>query len=234
MPHKQDIMPYLDEIDEEAKLAGAVNTVVAHNGRWIGYNTDMQGLLLALSQDGAAFRGRRIVILGTGGAARAITLKAAREDAALVTVVGRRREKAEEIRESVYRITGKTIQTGAFTPEAIALAAKETDILINATPLGMAGYGENFPSLAFVERLPPNSLVCDLVYQPLQTALLRKAASIGLRTQNGLGMLLYQALLADELYLNRTLDKAALFHQLSLALAEETVWTAQQKEGYDL
>jgi len=219
IPHKKDILPFLDEVEEEAALCGAVNTVVARNGKLCGHNTDMQGLLAALQADGAGFRDKRVVILGTGGAAGAIALKAAREKAYSITVLGRRAHKAEEIGESVKKLLNIPIQAGILDPETALKAAAEADILINATPLGMSGYGEDFSSLDFLERMPPDSLVCDIVYNPPKTRLLDKAASLGLKTQNGLAMLIYQALLAEELFLGRKLDKPALYIKVSDTLS---------------
>ena len=224
IPHKKDIIAFLDSVDGEAELCGAVNTVSILEGKLYGFNTDMQGLLEALKMEDAGFAERNVTVLGTGGAAGAIAFKAAREGAASVTVLGRRVYKAEEICENIQRAPccdeEKTvISAGAMDPESMSEAASCTDILINATPLGMSGIGGDFASLEFLKKLPSGALVCDIVYKPLQTNLLREAASLGLKTQNGLGMLIYQALLADELFLDLRIDKPALFKIVSDAVA---------------
>ena len=226
IPHKKDIVAFLDSVDEEARLCGAVNTVANREGKLYGFNTDMQGLLEALKTEGSGFAERNVTVLGTGGAAGAIAFKAAREGAASVTVLGRRVYKAEEICENIKSAPGKgdgktTMRAGAMDMESLAEAASGADILINATPLGMSGIGEDFASLEFLKRLPREALVCDIVYKPPRTNLLREAASLGLKTQNGLGMLIYQALLADELFLDRKLDKPALYKIVSDALARK-------------
>ena len=224
-PHKKDIIPFLDEIEGEAALCGAVNTVVVRDGKLYGYNTDMPGLAASLQEDGAVFGGARVVIFGTGGAAGAITFKAAREGAESITVLGRSPEKAEEIRENIKKAMGISIATGGTDPETMEKAAAGAELFINATPLGMGGSGQDFPSFGFLKAMPRRSFVCDIVYSPPRTALLREAASLGLKTQNGLGMLIYQALLADELFIGQTLDKPALFQIITNALL------SNRKEG---
>ncbi|MDR0570291.1 MAG: hypothetical protein LBG71_03595 [Clostridiales Family XIII bacterium] len=229
IPHKQDIMDFLDDIDEEARLCGAVNTVVIKEGRLTGHNTDMGGLQEAIRDAGFDYGGSRVTVLGTGGAAAGVAYKAAACGAARVRALGRRKERAEALAANVRRVApgiaeeaGADMGTGAgkrgglarrgevlgleMSPDALAEAAADTDILVNATPLGMEGAGD-FESLGFLEALPRGALVCDLVYGRSKTALLKKAEEIGIKGINGLGMLVYQALLADELYMGRTLDR---------------------------
>jgi shikimate dehydrogenase len=211
MPHKRDIVPLLDETDEEARLCGSVNTVVSRNGRMIGFNTDMEGLLEALKERGAGYRGRKILILGAGGAARGVALKAALEGASEVVVLARREESARDAIALARSIAGCSVRSGGMSLGTMKTAAKDSDILINATPLGMSGIGEDFESLEFLSSLPSGAVVCDLVYNPAETKLLGVARSMGRSAQNGLGMLIYQALIADELFLDRKLDKKALY-----------------------
>jgi shikimate dehydrogenase len=211
IPHKSAIIPLLDEVVGEAGLCGAVNTVLVRGGRLSGFNTDMGGLLESLRAIGHGYRGKNILILGAGGASRGVALKAAMEGAGSVAVLARGPEKAEEIRALVRRASTCRVRAGEMTADAMSAAAREADILINATPLGMSGIGADFDSLEFLDSLPEKALVCDLVYSPPETKLLRRAAELGLPTQNGLGMLIYQALLADELFLERKLDKPALY-----------------------
>ena len=220
-PHKQEIIPLLDWVEEEARFCGAVNTVVLQSGRLCGYNTDMNGLLCSLMQKGHGFKGRKILLLGTGGVAGSIALKAAREGAQTITVLGRRINKAEEIRERVKAVTGVTVCVGSFLEDALTEAAGRSDLLINATTLGMTGVSEDFKTLEFLRALPKGALVCDLIYSPVCTALLKQAQQLGLDTQNGLGMLVYQALIADELFLEEKMDKDALFRAVSEALRSE-------------
>ncbi|MDR0671285.1 MAG: shikimate dehydrogenase [Oscillospiraceae bacterium] len=211
IPHKRDILPFLDEVEGEARLCGAVNTVVARGGRLCGYNTDMEGLLTALRAAGCGYRGRTLLLLGAGGAAGGVAWKAAREGARAITVLARRVSRAEALAAEVRAAAPATsMRSGVLSPETAAAAAREANLLINATPLGMR-MTANFDDVSFVDALPPYALVCDLVYSPPRTRLLRAAEARGLAVQNGLDMLVYQALLADELFLGRALDKAALY-----------------------
>jgi len=208
IPHKQDIMPFLDDIDPPAALCGAVNTVVVRGGKLFGYNTDMEGLWRALRGAGHDYRNRRLLILGAGGAARGVAVKAALEGAAKIAILSRRPRQAQALCMHLASIAPE-IDCAAddMAPDALTRACRGADLLINATPLGMAGMtgaagtGAEFPSFAFLTCLPPLALVCDLVYNPHETALLREAGRLGLETMNGLGMLIRQALLSDKLFL---------------------------------
>lgn len=210
IPHKGDIIPLLDEVDPEARRCGAVNTVVKRGGKLCGYNTDMPGLLLAVRDKGRAYKDSRVLILGTGGAARGAALKAALEGAAQVTLLGRRMEAAEQIRDAL-RGEKTAVKLGDFSEASLRAHAAGCDILISCVPLGMKGFGADFPSLDFLEALPGHALVTDLVYTPPRTGLLKRARELGLDTLNGLPMLIYQAIIADEYFLGRTLDRRALY-----------------------
>jgi shikimate dehydrogenase len=226
IPHKQSIIRFLDETDEEARLCGAVNTVCVRDGRLIGYNTDTEGLLRALRRRGRAYGGAAVAVLGAGGAAAGIAVKAAREGARRITIFpGRRPERAEDLRRRVLRAAAGSrnpeIVAAESEPRAICAGVRDADILINATPLGMAGIGEDHASLAFLDALPAHALVCDLIYDPPRTRLLREAAARGLETMNGVDMLTEQALLADEIFLGRALDKDALYAVCAAAISRE-------------
>jgi shikimate dehydrogenase len=210
-PHKRDVIPFLDEIEEEARLCGAVNTVLVREGRLSGFNTDMGGLLASLNEVGHGFFGEDVVVLGAGGASRSVVFKALQEKAASVLVLSRRLEKAEEVAASARAsMASPVVRAGIFSPKSMYDAASRASILINATPLGMNGIGEDFPSLEFLRALPWGAPVCDLVYDPPETNLLRQARKLGHPTLNGLGMLIYQAILADELFLGLNLDRLVL------------------------
>lgn len=207
-PHKQDIIPFLDGIEEEARLCGAVNTVVARDGKLCGCNTDMDGLHLSVQSMGYHYRGSRIVLLGAGGAAVGAALKAAREGAASVAILARRPVAAEEMAGRVRQAApGSNVQTGGLLPEDQREAARGCDILINTVP---SGSGMELP-LPLLEALPAGALVCDMAYSPPRTPLLAEAEKRGHPILNGLGMLIYQAILSDQHYLNTTLDKRAMY-----------------------
>jgi shikimate dehydrogenase len=218
-PHKLAIIPFLDALSEDAKLCGAVNTVVFRGGRGCGHNTDMEGLLFSLREQGSGYAGRRVVVLGAGGASRGVALKAAQEGAEGIVILARDVRKAEDIASALCVTAAGRARAMPMTAPAMREAAVGADLLVNATPLGMSGAGSDFTSLGFLEALPQGAFVCDLVYDPPLTPLLARASELGLRSQNGLGMLIYQAILADELFLGRTLDRAKLYKAVRDRLA---------------
>jgi shikimate dehydrogenase len=178
MPLKADIIPYLAAFGESTKDLGAVNTVINHGGDLIGHNTDGSGFLRSLKYKGYDFARKNALILGGGGAAKAISHALTRRGLSVTSVT---RERGEQ----------------GFRYELLAEKAANCDFLINATPLGMAGY-EEFADLRFVEALPGDALVYDIVYHPKDTKLLGAAASRGLKTIGGLSLLVFQAARAFE------------------------------------
>ena len=206
MPHKQDIMEYLDEIDYEAGVYNSVNTVKNDNGRLIGYNTDADGYKMALSEKGVSLKDAVITFNGAGGAASALVLKAAIEGAKSITVLNIDVEQAERLAENVAEKTGYVIKTGLFNTDNAREACKNTDLFINATPLGMHGIDDDYSDLSFIDELKKSATVSDLVYNPPKTKLLSYAESKGLNMLNGLGMLIYQGLIADKIYFYKDFD----------------------------
>jgi shikimate dehydrogenase len=220
VPHKQDILPFLDDIDIDARLCGAVNTVVARDGRLIGYNTDMEGLSRALARCGRSYGGRSVVILGAGGAAAGIAMKSALDGARRLAIFARRPERAIETRNRILAAVScaadrpaPEITVADMSDGAMRAAAYGADLLINATPLGMLGVESDYGSLDFLTALPTGALVCDLVYNPPRTRLLREAHALGLETLGGLDMLISQALLADGIFLGRAPDADGLYER---------------------
>lgn len=206
MPHKVDIIPYLDFIDEEAQLFNSVNTVRVKSGQLYGYNTDGRGCIRAAEDLGYSFQGKNVVIFGAGGVVSTLALKVALEKAASITVLNRTLSSAQGIADNVFKKTGTKVRILPLDNENMNAAAEACDILINGTPLGMEGIDHNFEDLTFLSRLSGKALVYDLIYNPEETKLLRAAKKLGLNTLNGYGMLIYQGLLADEIFLDRTLD----------------------------
>lgn len=183
MPHKAAVAAAVDECSPEAAALGAVNCVVPRGGRLVGENTDGGGFLDALLAGGAfSPEGRRCVVLGAGGAARAVVLALADAGAAEVVVVNRTVDRAEV----AAALAGARGRTGAADEVAGA------DLVVNATSLGMAGAGEGALPCD-PERLGPGQVVVDLVYEPLDTPLLVAARARGAEARDGLGMLLHQA-----------------------------------------
>jgi shikimate dehydrogenase len=189
MPHKRDVMAALDELSPEAERAGAVNTIVFDGSRLIGMNTDGAGFVRFLERDaGVDPAGRRTLVLGAGGAARAIAL-ALGDAGADVIVAARRRDQADEVAALVKN--GRTVP---YDAAAIDGELEEISILVNATPAGREG--ETLP--LDPARLGDRHVVVDLIYHPETTPLVRTARDRGAKAFNGIGMLVYQAALSFE------------------------------------
>jgi len=211
MPHKKDVMEYLDDIDDEARLYNSVNTVKNNDGRLIGYNTDAEGYKMSLSEIGVTLKGSSITINGAGGAASAISIKAVLEGAKSITVLNKSLSRAKELAENVAKKTGYHIKTEIFSIETAKETCKDTDLFINATPLGMHGIDDDYSDLSFLDVLKDSATVSDLVYNPAKTKILKYAESIGIKNIiNGLGMLIYQGLIADKIYFNKDFDFKSL------------------------
>ncbi len=218
MPHKVDILPFLSEIDAEAKRFESVNTVKVINDKLYGYNTDSDGYCESLKSANRSFNQSRVVIIGAGGVVRTLALKAAYEGARSIIILNRTAEKAISIAEAVKKKTGCNISGGTFNESELSRFCSECDILINATPLGMSGVKSDFNDFYFLNALPKNALVSDLIYNPDRTRLLEQAAALGLDTLNGLGMLIYQALLADKIYTVASFDMKKVFEATAAAV----------------
>ena len=203
VPHKLAVMPFLDEIDDWATEAGAVNTIVNRQGRLTGHNTDGYGFLRAL-REGADFepQGRRTLILGAGGAARGVVLALAREGVGHLTIANRTPERAENLAE-LARNRGITAQAIPLSGTELTQAAADSELIVNCTTIGMThGPAEDDTPLPG-NAIPSTALVNDLVYNPLETRLLREAAQAGAKTLGGIQMLVYQGAASFEMWLER-------------------------------
>ena len=209
MPHQEAILPLLDEVDATAASCGAVNTVCIREGRAIGHNTDGTGVLDSLAGQGFYPQGRTVLLLGAGGAAKAVGHALATAGAGRVIVCARRLERAAALAAQLPGC-GEGI---VLAQDAIQQAASACDLLVNATPLGMAG-SPAFARLDFLQAMPPHAVVYDLVYHPRRTALLEAAARQGLRTVGGIDLLIRQAVRAFTFFTGETPDTAALYAAL--------------------
>ena len=208
VPHKEAVIPFLDEIDDWATEAGAVNTIVNRQGRLTGHNTDGYGFLRAL-REGAGFepKGRTTLILGAGGAARGVVLALAREGVGDLTIANRTPERAENLAQLARGrgITSHAVPLSDYTQpdSALAGAAASAELIVNCTTIGMThGPGDEDTPLPR-QAIPATALVYDLVYNPLETRLLREAAQAGAATLGGIQMLVYQGAASFELWLER-------------------------------
>jgi shikimate dehydrogenase len=190
IPHKVEVLKYLDEVAEDAQLMGAVNTVRREGDKLIGENTDGKGFLRSLREDAQVDpAGKRVVVLGAGGAARAITVELALAGAARIVVVNRSEGRGREL---VKLLNDKTPTTAEFVRwgSPFALPA-ETNVLVNATSIGLFPDVAAKPDLDY-DTIRPNMTVCDVIPNPPQTPFLQEAEARGATTLDGLGMLVYQ------------------------------------------
>lgn len=199
IPHKEKVCYCLDQITPGAKIAGAVNTVVNNKGKLYGYNTDGTGFLCSLKEE-ANFMpaGKTVLIIGAGGAARSIAVELAMSGARLITIVNRKPERALTLARLLTEQTSikkaEIAQTGTEVKESV----KKADLIIQATPLGMYPNEDVCIDFPF-EYLQPGQVICDLVYNPPVTKFLKNARlTEGVKVTNGIGMLLYQGVLAFE------------------------------------
>ena len=197
IPYKRAVMDYLDELSPEAEACGAVNTVCFRRGRAVGYNTDAPGIRAGLLAHGADPRAGQVLIIGNGGAARAACF--ALGDCRLLTAAR---------------------HGGDIPLDRLPQAARDSLVVINATPLGMEGFPP-FASLSFLEALPPGAAVFDLVYHPRQTALLAAARDRGLTAIGGMELLVQQAILAFSRFTGTDLDREAVRRDLLAMVGEK-------------
>jgi len=199
IPFKEKIMQYLDECSKEAQLIGAVNTVVNKNGRLIGFNTDAEGFAKSFEKAfGKGFKSARILILGAGGAARAVAVKAAMQGAEMINIANRTVQKAADIASLINNHSECRAEALSFEDIKQRNLLEETDVIINTTPIGMHPDIDNSP-VSIDNNFSEKHIVYDLIYNPPETKLLKFAKKCGSKTLNGLGMLLYQAISAYEL-----------------------------------
>ena len=190
MPHKITVIPYLDELSEAAKIIGAVNTIVVReDGTLFGENTDGKGFVEALANEGETVSGKCVTILGAGGAARAIAVECALAGAAKVILINRTAEKAAEL-AGLVRENTKAESVGMKWTGDQKIPA-ETQILINATPVGLTPDSDSKPPVDY-DTVTDKMVVSDVVFNPAETLFLREAAARGAKTVSGLGMLACQ------------------------------------------
>ena len=212
MPYKEQVIPYLDQLSEEARLIGAVNTVVNREGTLIGYNTDGKGFFKSLPS--FKISRKRLVLLGAGGAAKAILAQAILDGVSQVSVFVRSAsmEKTRPYLEKLQHETGFRVELFALE-DVSELQARitDSDLLVNATSVGMDGV--SLPISASI-LLPERLLVADVIYQPFETPFLNWARNQGNHAVNGLGMLLYQAAEAFQLWTSKEMPTDQIWELL--------------------
>jgi shikimate dehydrogenase len=222
VPYKTDIVPMLDGTDDVATRAGAVNTVVHHDGKLMGHNTDVGGFARALRED-AAFdaKGRRATLLGSGGAARAVALALVDAGASVIYVVARQPRKVERLVIDLKPLTptGTTITWAYWGDGSFLRSLDEADLIVNCTPLGTAGHETAGKPAIDPALIRPAATVFDLVYNPAETPLVAAAKSRGAKAVSGLGMLVFQAAESFRLWTGADADIKAMREAGRKALA---------------
>lgn len=197
VPHKQAVMPHVDWLTPAAQAIGAVNTIrVETDGQLSGDNTDARGFIADLREHDVALEGKRAVVLGAGGSARAVVFGLAEAGCASVAILNRTVQKAHDLAMDI-RAFFPFCRISGHDPNHLALMAGEADLVVNCTSLGMTPHVDTTPwdeTVAF----RATQVVYDLVYNPPQTRLLQKAAADGAQGINGLGMLIWQGAIAFE------------------------------------
>ena len=212
MPYKEQVIPYLDQLSEEACLIGAVNTVVNREGTLIGYNTDGKGFFKSLPS--FKISGKRMVLLGAGGAAKAILAQAILDGVSQVSVFVRSAsiEKTRPYLEKIQNATGFRVDLFALEDvQDLQDSITKADLLVNATSVGMDGSSQPIPTSIV---LPEKLMVADVIYQPFETPFLKWARNQGNQSINGLGMLLYQAAEAFELWTGKEMPTDQIWELL--------------------
>ena len=197
IPHKVEVISFLDKVDSLVEKIGAVNTIVNDDGVLTGYNTDATGFLQALLERGVEPKGKNTVILGAGGASRAISFILVERGANLV-ILNRQLELdwAEELAQRISQIFDKEVKALVLNEENLAEVLERAEVLVNTTSVGMSPNIEEIPVPA--RLLKPGLVVFDIVYNPIKTRLLREAEAAGIEAIGGLDMLVWQGALAFE------------------------------------
>ena len=204
IPYKENVLHLVDACDPFAARIGAINTIVNRNGRLFGYNTDAPGFITALLElEDHPFEcaGKNVVILGTGGAARAAVVGLVDKGVGGILLVGRTETQLQKILQDVEALTSNstTLLKGAlFGDPDVTASLPQTDLVVNATPIGLKP--DDLTLLIDVNTLPTSAVVMDMIFNPPLTPLLRSAKAHGCQIMNGLSMLLYQGALAFELW----------------------------------
>lgn len=207
IPHKVSIIPYLDELDKSARTFGAVNCVTKSDGKLIGYNTDCYGFARGIQTAGANLKDKKVLLLGCGGVGRMMAIETAVQGAELTIAV---REGFEY--ETVPVL--EEIKRASKDPRPVTITNLDKihenfDLCVNSTPVGMYPHAEECPITDDV--IAKCAVVFDAIYNPVQTTLMKKATSFGRQAVGGMGMLVWQAVIAHEIWDNAKYDDKEIF-----------------------
>lgn len=215
IPHKIEVINYLDELDEAAELIGAVNTVKFTENNAVGYNTDGFGAVKAIEET-TPVKGKKIIIIGAGGAARAISFQLLLSGVGEVLIANRTLEKACNLKNDLKETFNTSLGCLGLEDE-LKLELKDADVLINTTPVGMHPHQDDEPVVTS-DMMHSDLVVNDIVYNPLETGILREAGKAGAQIVPGTKMLIYQGLEAFRIWIGITppveVFEAALMREL--------------------
>lgn len=217
MPYKEEIIPLLDGLTKETELIQAVNTVYKKNSKVIGHNTDGIGCIRALEDAGISIVGKRIVLLGAGGAAKSIAISLALGNIRKILILNRTEEKAEILANSISRKTNVQISSGSLN--RLRSALKDADILINSTSVGMKEKAGD-QTLVTANLIHSDLVVEDIVYNPIKTKMLEEAEKAGAKIVEGVGMLVHQGAEQFEIFTGRKAPIETMRKTLLVALNE--------------
>jgi shikimate dehydrogenase len=217
IPHKINVIQYLDELSESARLIGAVNTIVNNDGILFGDNTDGKGFMESLQENGVDPKGKKIVILGAGGAARAVSVELSLAGAGSITIVNRPEDAF--LAKSLMELLDRIMPSNHFvTWDHAYQVPADTDILVNATSIGLYPNINDIPNID-LNTILPSMFVQDVIPNPAVTPFLRAAEARGARWNTGAGMLVNQAALNIEMWTGKKPDKQIMYQALQEALS---------------
>ena len=219
VPHKEAVIPFLDEVDDWSTAAGAVNTIVNRNGKLTGHNTDGPGFLRALREAGSfSPHGKNVLVLGAGGAARGVVLALIRDAVGNLTIANRTLDRAQQL-SRMARDNGLDAKAISLEEEGLAAAAASANLIVNCTTVGMSHGPDETGTPLPPALIPATALVYDLVYNPLETPLLREAARAGAGTLSGIYMLVYQGADSFKMWTGQDAPVAVMLDAATKAMA---------------
>ncbi len=219
VPHKETVIPFLDQVDDWAAAAGAVNTIVNREGLLTGHNTDGTGFLRALREAGGFDpRGRRVLVLGAGGAARGVVLALIREGVGRLTIANRTVERARQL-SRIAQDNGLEAHAIALKGSDLVAASASAELIVNCTSMGMSHGPDQTGTPLSANLLSSTTLVNDLVYNPTETPLLREAVRAGASTLGGIHMLVYQGAASFEMWTGRDAPVETMLEAAMRAMA---------------
>jgi shikimate dehydrogenase len=222
MPYKESVIPLIDGLDDEARRIGAINTIFKHDGKLIGHNADAMGFLQSLIHEGGFDpKGKRAVILGAGGAARACGVALAGSGVRAIIIVNRTLSRGHDL-ASILKTSRFEVDVMGYDDDKLAEAIQSSELLVNCTSFGMK-YSSLEGKCPIGESIPRGQVVYDVVYKPRETPLLKMAREAGAKTLNGLGMVVRGSADSFKLFTNQE-PPVALMFDTAQKMAEEHGW----------